>query len=76
MLAGQVLHLEPWHPHLHAQRLDLVAARNSATVVVRKNDNRCVFQTGLENAFAGDVEVIDVHQRKLRRGRHGHPREL
>ena len=65
-LALQVAHLEPRLRHLHAQVLGLVAACNAGTVVVGQHHHRPAGERRVEDPFAADVHVVDVHQRKHR----------
>ena len=71
VLPGQLLQLKPRGAHLDTERLDLVAAGHGTAIVVREHHHRDAFESGLKDALAGDVEVVDVHQRKLRCGGHG-----
>ena len=49
-------------PYLDAQGLGFVTAGNGAAVVVGQHDQRPALQPGLEDAFAGDVEVVAVDE--------------
>ena len=49
-------------PHGHAQRFRFVGARDRAPVIVRQDDHRLPAQRGVEDPFAGGVEVVTVDQ--------------
>ncbi len=65
MLPGQILHLEPGRPHLHAECHDLVAAGHSTASVIGQDDDRHAFEFRVEHPLAGDIEVVAVDQRDL-----------
>ena len=60
VLAGELAQLEPGHAHLHAERLHLLASGYDAAVVVGEHDDGTALQLRVEDAFAGDVEVVAV----------------
>ena len=64
MFLGQLLHLEPRRSHFHAQRLHFGRSGYRAAIVVGKHHHRHMFKLWLENAFARDIKVVNVHQRK------------
>src|SRR5581483_6823252 len=68
----QVFHLEPRHPHRHAQVFHFLAAGDNAAVVVAQHNERDALKPRLEDALARAVEVVDVDQcdhRTLRKHR-------
>ena len=60
--ALEMSYLEPWLGHLDAERLGLIAARNTRAVIRREHDDRPGDQTGLEHAFATDVQVVRIYR--------------
>ena len=74
VLPSEILHLEPWRAHFHAEGLDLVATGDGATIVVGEHDHRLAFQSGIEDSLTGDIEVVAVDQSNcpVHRCRHSH----
>ena len=65
-VALELAQLEVRRAHLDAQGLGRVTAGNGAAVVVGQHNHRPALQPRLEDAFAGDVEVVAVDE-----GEHG-----
>lgn len=66
--ALELAELEVRRVCLDADDSDLVTAGNSAVVVVKQHDHRSALQSGLEDAFAGAVEVVAVDEGELEGG--------
>ena len=62
VLLFHVANLEPGLPHADAERLGFLRACHGAAVVVGEHHNRYTFESGVEHPFAGNVEVIAIHQ--------------
>jgi hypothetical protein len=71
VLPGQPLHLEPRRSHLYAQRLHFGGAGYPAAIVVGLHDHGHVLKLWREDAVAGEIKVVDVHQRKHGYASHG-----
>jgi len=62
VLFGEVFEFEPGYAHGHPQRFDFSATGNHTAIVVGQNNYRLPLQFGLEDPFAGDVEVVPVYE--------------
>jgi hypothetical protein len=43
--------------------LRLLGARHDAAIVIGKYDDGTPLERGVEDPLAGDIEIVDVHQR-------------
>lgn len=62
MLFDEGLALEKGLAHFDTNSFGFLAAGDDAAVVVGENHHRAAFEFGIEDAFAGGVEVVAIHQ--------------
>lgn len=62
MLLHQILQFEPGCAHRNTECLGFIGSGDSAAIIIAQHDDRLAVELGIEDAFAGDVEVVDVDQ--------------